>query len=61
VNAPDPAGAVQLGQVGPEPLLARFVAAVREHQQHPLPPQVPDEEGEQVAGGAVGPMQILYR
>ena len=54
------AAAVQLGQVGGQPLLARFVVAVGGHHQDPLPPQVADQERQQVAGGAVGPMQILH-
>ena len=53
------AAAVQLGQVGPEPLLAGLVVAVGDHQQDPLPAEVADQEGQQVAGGAVGPVQIL--
>jgi hypothetical protein len=32
---------------------------VGDHQQDPLAAQVPDEEREQVAGGLVGPVQIL--
>jgi hypothetical protein len=39
--------------------LARLVVAVGDHQQHPLPAQVPDQERQQLAGGAVGPVQIL--
>jgi hypothetical protein len=60
LQAPDPAGAVQLGQVGPQPLLAGLVVAVGGHQQKPLPAQVPDQEGEQVAGGAVGPVKVFH-
>ena len=59
VDAFDPAAAIQFGQVGPEPLLAWLVVAVGDHQQQPLPPQVADQERQQVAGGAVGPVQIL--
>ena len=55
----DPAAAVQLGQVGPQPLLARLVAAVGDHQQDPLAAEVADQEGQQVAGGLVGPVQVL--
>jgi hypothetical protein len=39
--------------------LAGLVVAVGDHQQHPLPPQIPDQERQQVPGGAVGPVQIL--
>ena len=60
LQALDRAAAVQLGQVRPEPLLARLVVAVGDHQQHPLPPQVPDQKGQQVPGGAIGPVQILH-
>jgi hypothetical protein len=51
---------VQLGQIGAEPLLARLIIAEGDHQQHPLPAQVPDQERQQVAGGTVGPVQILH-
>jgi hypothetical protein len=44
LDAVDPPAAVQLGQEGPEPLLARLVAAVGDDQQHPLPAQVPGQE-----------------
>jgi hypothetical protein len=59
LQALDRAAAVQLGQIRPQPLLAWLVVAVGHHQQHPLPAQVADQEGQQVAGGAVGPVQVL--
>jgi hypothetical protein len=40
-------------------VLARLVAAVGNHHQRPLLSEVPDQEGQQVAGGAVAPVQIL--
>ena len=58
-QALDPAGAVQLGQVGSQLLLARLVVAVGDHQQDPLSAQVANQERQQVAGGAVGPVQVL--
>jgi hypothetical protein len=42
-----------------QPLLAGLVVAEGDHQQDALPPKVPDQERQKVAGGAVGPMQIL--
>ncbi len=61
LEALDPAAAVQLGQERPQRVAAvQLVAAVGHHQQQPAPAQVADEEGEQVAGGAVGPVQVLH-
>ena len=61
LQALDPAAAVQLGQERPQRVAAvQLVAAVGHHQQQPAAAQVADEEGEQVAGGAVGPVQVLH-
>jgi hypothetical protein len=38
----------------------QLVAAEGQQQQHPAGPQVGREEGDQVAGGAVGPVQVLH-
>ena len=37
----------------------QLVGAVAGHQGHPAAPQGADQEGQQVAGGAVGPVQVL--
>ena len=37
----------------------QLVGAVAGHQGDPAAPQGPDQEGQQVAGGAVGPVQVL--
>jgi hypothetical protein len=59
LQALDPAATGQLGRVGAEVFLARLVVAVGDHQHDLLPAEVSDQESEQVAGGAVGPVQIL--
>jgi hypothetical protein len=59
LHALDPVGAGQLGQVRAEALVARLVVAVGDHHQEPLAAQVPAQEREQVAGGPVGPVQVL--
>ena len=53
------AAPVQDGQEGSQPVRARLVAAVAHHHQQPLAAQVADQEGQQVAGGAVGPVHVL--
>ena len=58
-NAFDRTTAVQISQERAQPRLARFVVPVGDHQQQPLPPQVTDQERQQITGGAVGPVQIL--
>jgi hypothetical protein len=55
----DRTGPAKLGQVGPRPRPPGLVAAVGDHQQHPLAAQVSDQERQQVAGRAVGPVQVL--
>jgi hypothetical protein len=55
-----PAAAVQLGQERPQGMAAvQLVGAVGQHQQQPGL-EVADQEGEQVQGGAVGPVQVLH-
>ena len=50
----------QLGQQRPQGVAAvQLVGAVAGHQGDPAAPQGPDQEGQQVAGGAVGPVQVL--
>ena len=57
----DPPAAVQLGQERPQGMApVQLVAAVGHHQQQPAVAQVADQEAEQVAGGAVGPVQALH-
>jgi len=54
-----PAAAVQLGQERAQRVAAvQLVAAVGQHQGDPAA-QVADQEPEQVAGGLVGPVQVL--
>jgi hypothetical protein len=55
-----PAAAVQLGQERPQRMAAvQLVGPVGEHQGDPAA-QVADQEAEQVAGGLVGPVQVLH-
>ena len=50
----------QLGQQRPQGMAAvQLVGAVAGHQGDPAPAQGPDQEGQQVAGGAVGPVEVL--
>jgi hypothetical protein len=60
LQALDRAETVQFGEIGSEPLLAGFVVAVGNYQQHPLTAQVTNQEGQQIVGGPVGPVQILH-
>jgi hypothetical protein len=59
-----PLHAAVAGQLAQQPAqrvpAVQLVAAEGPHHQHPPRPQRGGEEGEQVAGGAVGPVQILY-
>jgi hypothetical protein len=50
---------IQDGQVGPQPVRARLVAAVAHHHEQPLAAQIAGQEGQQVTGGAVGPVHVL--
>ena len=60
LQALDPAAAVQLGQERPQRVAAvQLVGAVGSDQQEAAVAQVADQEGEQVAGGPVGPVQVL--
>jgi hypothetical protein len=55
----DPAAAVQLGQQRPQRVAAvQLIGAVAQHQRDPAA-QVPDHKAQQVAGGLVGPVQVL--
>jgi hypothetical protein len=55
-----PAAAVQLGQERPQRVAAvQLVGPVGQDQGHPAA-QVADQEPEQVAGGLVGPVQVLH-
>jgi hypothetical protein len=50
----------QLGQQRPQRVAAvQLVGPIAGHQGHPAAAQGPDQEGQQVAGGAVGPVQVL--
>jgi hypothetical protein len=60
LQALDRAASVQLGQKGSQPLLARLVVAVGDHQHQALPAEVSDQERQQVTGRLVGPVQILH-
>jgi hypothetical protein len=60
LQALGPAAALQLRQERPQRVAAvQLVAAVGQHQRHPAA-KVPDQEAEQVAGGPVGPVQVLH-
>ena len=54
-----PPAAVQLGQERPQRMTrVQLVRAAGQHQRHARA-EVADQEGEQIAGGLVGPVQIL--
>ena len=59
-----PLHAAVAGQLAQQPAKRvqpiQLVAAEGAHQQHPARPKGGGEEGEQVAGGAVGPVQVLH-
>jgi hypothetical protein len=59
-----PLHAAVAGKLGEQPAqrvqAVQLVAAEGEHQQDPTGPKVGGEEGDQVAGGAVGPVQVLH-
>ena len=61
VQALNRATPVQLGKVGTELLLAWLIIAIGDHQQEPLAAEVADQEREQVAGGLIRPVNVLYR
>ena len=55
-----PGQAEQLRDHRPQRMTAvQVVGAVGDHHRHLFPVQHPAQEGEQVAGGAVGPVQVL--
>ena len=55
----DVSAPVQLGQVRAEPGPLGLVTAVGQHQQHPFAAQIVGQEGQQVASGLLGPVQVL--
>jgi hypothetical protein len=59
-----PPHATVAGQLAQQPAQGvppvQLVAAEGAHQQHPSRPQIGGQEGEQVAGGTVGPVQVLH-
>lgn len=59
----DPVGplqALELGQQRAQRMAAmQLVAAVGQHQAHPLPAQTPRQEGREGPGGPVGPVHVL--
>jgi hypothetical protein len=60
LQALDAADAVQLGEEGAQRVAAlQLVGAVRDQQQHVRQPRRAHQEADQVAGGPVGPVQVL--
>ena len=56
----DPGQPDQLGQQRPQRVTAvQRIGPVAGHQRHPTRPQGAGQEGDQVAAGTVGPVQIL--
>lgn len=54
-------GPLHLGEEGPQRVPSRkLVGAERAHDPHPGPAQVPQQEGEEVAGGPVRPVEVLH-
>ena len=60
VDAVHPTPAIELGEVPKQRVATgQLVTAVRDHDEHRLVQEVDQEERQQVAGGAVGPVRVL--